>query len=236
MKDCRKAIRFSPQFGGVDCVKQVVAAPAPAPYQPAPAPYQPAPAPYQPAPVPQQPTYQAGIRVLEASYGANRANVRGNATQVVAQYCDGQAVCVFFNQRGDLQDPAPGYSKSFEVRYTCNNQVRSAYIDRVDNGISFVELECLGGTPRFGARLEIVSATYGGNQNVLNKDNIYSQVRSYCNGYQDCTFILDRSVRDPAPGYPKDLSITYSCDGVLNTKYFGGPMVTGSALRFGCRE
>ena len=189
----------------------------------------------QPQPIPTPiPTRDSGIRVIGATFGSNVVNVRGNATQSVATYCNGLDFCRYFTNTYNLGDPAPGRSKTFDVTYSCDGVQYRASINQVASGITSVELVCNGSRPRYNSRIQVIAATFGGNLNVLNKNNVIQNVRSFCDGYEDCNMIIDRSFGDPAPGMAKDLSVTYSCDGALRSSYT--PVVAvGNVIKLDCQ-
>jgi hypothetical protein len=93
------------------------------------------------------------INILEASYGANCANVEvpppgansfrtGNATTVTQQACTGSPSCRLPIEATQLGDPVSGCSKDFKATYTCGTQdVKEVYLAGEAHGKT-VEIDC----------------------------------------------------------------------------------------------
>jgi len=64
---------------------------------------------------------RAGIRIIEASYGANCAGVaKGNVTSYAAAACNDKTLCnyrIYYKDMGG--DPAEGCAKAFSLSYSC---------------------------------------------------------------------------------------------------------------------
>ncbi|HEY4241586.1 MAG TPA: hypothetical protein VGM88_17310 [Kofleriaceae bacterium] len=80
-----------------------------------------------PPPPPPRAVVVAGvppIHVRLASYGPNCGVPRGNASERVAQLCDGRSECVFRADNAQFGDPAVGCPKAFDVEFECAGQRR----------------------------------------------------------------------------------------------------------------
>ncbi len=68
------------------------------------------------------------IRVIGATYGANCGAPPGNATNDVAQMCDGQTTCEYVIDIGVLGDPTPGCPKNYSVEWQCGRDPQRGQI------------------------------------------------------------------------------------------------------------
>ena len=80
-----------------------------------------APPPSQPAPLPQRTPALGGVMTITwAEYGSERANLSCNATEPIANVCNGREVCTVFPSNELCGDPAGGKDKQMGINYTCN--------------------------------------------------------------------------------------------------------------------
>ena len=73
----------------------------------------------------------ATIDVSEASYGLNcRNDAAGNATEYVAEACNGKRSCSFpvQNAAGKIGDHCPGVKKEFVVTYVCGDREKKVRV------------------------------------------------------------------------------------------------------------
>jgi hypothetical protein len=63
-----------------------------------------------------------GIRVVQASYGANCGAPAGNLTVGLIYACDGKGDCWYRIDHTVIGDPAPGCSKSFQAAWRCGGE------------------------------------------------------------------------------------------------------------------
>ena len=62
-----------------------------------------------------------GIRVESATYGGNCGVAKGNATDHIAEWCNGTSICHYSVDHKIIGDPAYGCAKIYTVRYRCGN-------------------------------------------------------------------------------------------------------------------
>jgi hypothetical protein len=86
------------------------------------------------------------IKVVSASYGRNCNAKAGNATETVADTCDGRSSCDFPVDPAELGDPAPNCSKDFAAEWKCGdgNAVYSAALSSLAGKNDKLRLSCAG--------------------------------------------------------------------------------------------
>jgi hypothetical protein len=66
-----------------------------------------------------RPVVEAGLNIRAATYGATCGAPAGNATNDLADSCNGRPGCSYVVDVERLGDPAPGCGKDFQVEYSC---------------------------------------------------------------------------------------------------------------------
>ncbi|MBI5542421.1 MAG: hypothetical protein HY901_00920, partial [Deltaproteobacteria bacterium] len=177
-------------------------------------------------PEPAQATYATGIRIDEATWGANCTNftgLRNNYFQVAESACFGRDVCSFVVTGS--KDPAPYCPKAFDLAYHCGEETEqmTVHIDGEAHSKT-VSLSC-------APAVRVVSATYGKSCGRA-QGNATGIVSEACRGTRgQCSYKAD-NLGDPAPGCAKDLEITYSCgvDPTLKTARVEGEAAGRTAV------
>jgi hypothetical protein len=175
------------------------------------------------APTTPAPVVDSGLNIRTATYGASCGVPSGNATQDIADSCNGRADCKYVVDVERLGDPAPRCGKDFQVEYSCAPDTALLHKQLpAEAGLkSQLRLSCAPETeqvapspapePQVGSGLNIRSATYGANCGAPS-GNATRALANSCNGRADCNYVVDvHRLRDPAPGCSKDFQVEYSC-------------------------
>lgn len=182
---------------------------------------------------------ESTMTISEATYGAvtKPINVntcptvaKGNATQVVANQCNGRTTCDYGVDVNKFPggDPAQGCWKNFEVSYACSGDTTTRTMavggESGEANDQHLFLNCSG-----DSGIQVTEATYGGhtypvhvhNCNTVPTGNWTGHVQHACNGLYDCTYVPQVEhypADDPAPGCFKSFAVTYTCPGETTTR------------------
>jgi hypothetical protein len=182
----------------------------------------------------------SGIRVVDATYGENCRVVPGNATEFVADACDGKSWCDYVVDVRAIGDPAFGCAKDFVAEWQCpgEERLRRELVHREAGYGSIVHLTCVRAEPipAASAGIHVVGATYGGNCGVPH-GNVTRAVAASCEGRGLCDYVVDyKVIGDPRFGCKKDFVAEWQCVGDASVRSQRVPGEAGfrSVVRLTC--
>ncbi len=155
-------------------------------------------------PEPTQATFASGIRIDEATWGANcttPTSLRNNHFQAAAAACYGRDSCSFVVTG---KDPAGGCPKAFDLTYHCGEETEQQTVHL--DGEAYNKTVSLSCAPA----VRVLSATYGKNCNRA-EGNATRIVAEACKGARGQCLYQANQLGDPAPGCAKQLDVQYAC-------------------------
>jgi hypothetical protein len=85
---------------------------------------------------------RVAIQITQADYGNTCGNAAGNATDIVADLCNGKTRCDVYVHNTVFGDPFIGCPKGFDAVWTCGEGSRTAHHDPVIGEGYTVPLSC----------------------------------------------------------------------------------------------
>jgi hypothetical protein len=167
----------------------------------------------------------AGIYITSATYGPNCGGTPGNATNRLANSCNGRESCDYQVDVANFGDPKRGCAKAFTAEYVCApGSVRFTRKIPGEAGMgSHLAIDCAAsapsaGSPTFAASIDppstgiyIKTATYGQNCGAK-PGNATIDLSNSCNGKDSCDYQVDvAKFGDPKKGCGKDFTAFYRC-------------------------
>lgn len=162
----------------------------------------------------------AGIALLvtKAEYGGVWG-ADGNLTSKLKAVCDGKTTCTYLPLSIFGSDPYPGRAKDHTAEYSCGVAGSARIYSVAEAGVVSQTLSCSMLASIGNGTITITSATWGGNRGANN--NIQLALATACDGRKLCEFapLEVNSGIDPYPSMPKDMTVTYTCNGATKTLY-----------------
>jgi hypothetical protein len=193
----------------------------------------------------------AGIYVTSATYGLNCGAKSGNATDRLADACNGEQSCDYRVDVASFGDPKPGCAKAFTAQYVCApGSIRFTKNLPGEAGLgSHLVIDCATSTAGDASSTLAVSidppstgiyvktATYGRNCGAK-PGNATVDLSNSCNGKDSCDYQVEvAKFGDPKKGCGKDFTALYRCapGRAVTTKKLPGESGLGSHLMLDCK-
>ena len=189
-----------------------------------------------------EPPSVPGINILLATYGKECTGIKqGNRTKVLQDMADGKESFTYSWDAGATGgDPLGACSKSLDIYYNCSGgPMKNLYIVRPEG--EDIDISCPTSPEPVVKGVNIVEATYGKNCPKSNAGNRTRFFKGLAQGKPMLDYMFKsltyggQGGGDTYPGCPKNLDITYNCDGGPNENvHFDGEAGIGSPVFLNC--